>query len=182
MDHAQLMKLYSQRDREAIGHPATPDTTILYGHNMYFSGWNFNPILDLCTEQEIAQEIEERLKIFGLPRHLIEMSKEGTIYLNKRGRHHFLEGEALELARQIEREYNVKVYYAYYEETNYSMDAGYRFFFIDHDKENWQFDHVDLMIHDPMCFKYRISQGKKLLYAQPLGDSYDHIGLYWKEM
>lgn len=166
-------------DIQEAGKMHSPDTSILFGNHQYFSNWIFNPAPEI-SEEEIAAEIETRLNIFGLPRHLIEMSKEGTIYLNEMGKHTFLEGEPLELAKQLEKDYDVKIYYVYHEKTISSLDEGWRFFFIDHDKKYWEYDHVDLLVGDPMCFKYRMNQGQKCIYAEPIGNGKEHIGLYWK--
>ena len=142
--------------------------SIKSGHENFFESFRFKPHKSL-SDQEIKSEIEIRLNLFGLSKEQIEKTKKGTIYLNEKGvLNRIIDQAELDFIHSIEKKYDVKIYYVFKETYERFQDCGYRYFFIANDKENWQFDRVDIQIHKPLCFKYGMLYDKRQEYAEPI--------------
>ena len=158
-----------------------PTVTITYGREQCFQNFKFQPHTKV-EQAELNQEIQTRMALFGVDQETIDQTLQGKLFFNYEGFQFEIDHPSdLKFIHDIEKKYDVKIYYATKDTFFPSLDEGYRYFFIGSDKENWKYDQIDIRIQRPMCFKYRILDGKRIEYAEPIGMIDQHKGLFRKE-
>ena len=158
-----------------------PLASISTGIEYYFANFKFKPHKALDA-QEVERELQQRLELFGTPGFIIEKVKQGKVFKKLSGEYYEIKDSAeLAFIHRLEKKYDIKIYLTTKDEIHSTMEEGWRYFYIGCDKTDWEFDKVDIQIHNPMCFKYRIVYDERKEFAEPLGGLDRHEGLFGKE-